>query len=274
MNGVILKLTGWLKTRTPADASRAADTPPAAVVAEDLAKPDPADGLSLRTAAQRWLAATGDLLAALSQTLSTRMVVWSAILGVYLITRLVGLTQFPIYFFTDEAAQTLLAGDLVRDHFKNYAGDFLPTYFENGGYYRLGVSVYAQVVPYLLFGKSILVTRGTSVLITLLGMVALGLILRDHLKLRYWWSGVLLLSLVPAWFLHSRTAFETAEAVAFFTLFLYFYLEYRSGRAKFLYLALVAGALAFYTYSPFQIIMVLCGLLLLLVEGWPARQWR
>ncbi len=222
--------------------------------------------LDIRTAVSRWLMATSDLLDAIARQISVKLVVWAAILGVYLITRLVGLTQFPIYFFTDEAAQTILAGDLVRDQFKNYAGDFLPTYFENGGYYRLGVSVYLQVIPYLLFGKSIAVTRGTSVLITLLGVIALGLTLRNHFRLRYWWSGIMLFSLAPAWFLHSRTAFETAEAVSFLSLFIYFYLEYRAGRHRYLYLALGAGALAFYTYSPFQIIMALCGALLLLVD--------
>ena len=73
---------------------------------------------------------------------------------VYLSTRLIGLLDFPIYFFTDEAAQTVLAADLVRDNFKNEDKTFLPTYFKNGGQYNLSVSVYAQVIPYLLFGKS------------------------------------------------------------------------------------------------------------------------
>ena len=266
MRRAMMNLASWLKPVAPGEGQ------PAVVRIENGTEPAPPADAGLRTAFRRWFSATSDLLEALSRAFSSRVIVWAAILGVYLITRLVGLTQFPIYFFTDEAAQTVLAGDLVRDHFKNYAGDFLPTYFENGGYYRLGVSVYAQVVPYLLFGKSIAVTRGTSVLITLLGVVALGLILRNHFHLRFWWSGVLLFSLAPAWFLHSRTAFETAEAVSFFALFIYFYLEYRAGRTSYLYLALLAGALAFYTYSPFQVIMLLCALLLLLVD-W-RYHWR
>jgi 4-amino-4-deoxy-L-arabinose transferase-like glycosyltransferase len=261
-----VRLAGWLKSGISAN-PQVVEEP-----LENTADIASAAGEDIRTAADRWMLATGNFLDAIARAISMKVVVWAAILGVYLLTRLVGLTQFPIYFFTDEAAQTILASDLVRDNFKNYAGDFLPAFFENGGYYRLGVSVYVQIIPYLLFGKSIAVTRGTSVFITLLGVIALGLILRNHFRLRYWWSGVLLLSLAPAWFLHSRTAFETAEAVSFFALFIFFYLEYRAGKPRYLYLALVAGALAFYTYSPFQIIMPLCGVFLLLVD-W-RYHWR
>ena len=181
---------------------------------------------------------------------------------VYLITRLIGLTEFPIYFFTDEAIQTNLAADLVRDNFHGRSGDFLPTYFENGDQFNLSFSVYAQLLPYLLFGKSAFITRVTSVLITLLGALAVGLALKEGFRSAYWWSGVLFLSITPAWFLHSRTAFETAEATALFAIFLYLYLLYRYREPKYLYPVLLAGALTFYTYSPAQLVIVLTGLLL------------
>ncbi|MEJ2726021.1 MAG: glycosyltransferase family 39 protein, partial [Deltaproteobacteria bacterium] len=185
---------------------------------------------------------------------------------VYLSTRLIGLTDFPIYFFSDEAVQTVLAADLLRDGLKNEAGDFLPTYFKNGGQYRLSTSVYIQVLPYLAFGKSIFVNRAISVLVGLVAALAIGLILRDIFMLRYWWVGVLLLSITPAWFLHSRTAFECVVAVAFYALFLYFYLLYRVKDTRYLFAALVAGALAFYSYSSVQIVMLLTGGLLLLSD--------
>ena len=47
------------------------------------------------------------------------LLVWAA-LAVYLITRLVALDAFPIYFFTDEAVQTVLAADFLRDGLHNY----------------------------------------------------------------------------------------------------------------------------------------------------------
>src|SRR3989337_1972766 len=43
-------------------------------------------------------------------------------LGVYLATRLIGLEDFPIYFFTDEAVQTLLASDYVQNGFRDNNG--------------------------------------------------------------------------------------------------------------------------------------------------------
>jgi hypothetical protein len=184
-------------------------------------------------------------------------------LVVYLLTRLIGLVNFPIYFFTDEAIQTQQAADLVSRGFRDGAGTFLPTYFENGGQYNLGLSVYVQVIPTLIFGKRVWVTRGTAVLLTLVAAVSLGLTLKEAFRSRLWWLGPLLLAAIPAWFLHSRTAFETTLMASLYAGSLYFYLRYRGGRLKALYTALILGALAFYAYSPGQMIVVVTGLMLL-----------
>lgn len=181
---------------------------------------------------------------------------------IYLLTRLIALPDFPIYFFTDEAVQTVLAADLARDGWHGADKALLPTYFFNAYQYNLGVSVYLQVLPYLLFGKSIWVTRGVSALVSLLAALAVGLTLREVFKVRYAWVGILLLSITPAWFLHSRTAFETAIAVSFYAAFLYFYLSYRNGRSRALYAAVVMAALAFYSYSPMRLVIPLTALLL------------
>jgi len=207
----------------------------------------------LRTTVQRW-------------PYSLEMTLFGLALLVYLSTRLIGLLDFPIYFFTDEAAQTVLAADLVRDNFHNEDKTLLPTYFKNGGQYNLSLSVYVQVLPYLLFGKSAWVTRLVSVLITLLAALSIGLILRDIFKLPYWWSGVLVLSCAPAWFLHSRTAFETAIFASLYAAALYAYLLYRYRSPKYLYLTLVIAALAFYTYSPGQVVIAVSAVLLLISD--------
>jgi 4-amino-4-deoxy-L-arabinose transferase-like glycosyltransferase len=195
---------------------------------------------------------------------------------VYLSTHLVGLTRFPIYFFTDEAIQTLAAENLIRDNFLDEFGTFLPTYFKNGPYYNLSVSVYLQVLPYLLFGKTVFVTRATSVLISMLAAVSVGLILRDIFKVSYWWAGVSLLSIAPAWFLHSRTAFETVLFVSFYAACLYTYLLYRYRSPHYLYYSLLLGALAFYSYNPGQIVIALTAILLLISDAryhWDNRQY-
>jgi hypothetical protein len=203
-------------------------------------------------------------LAAVSVKKAPGLATWLFVgaMTVYLGTRLISLPSYPIYFFTDEAVQTVLAQDFVRDHFRNYDKDFLPTYFVNGNQYNLSTSVYIQVIPYLLFGKSIWVTRGTAVLTTLMAAVAVGLILKNIFRSRYYWLATLFLSITPAWFLHSRTAFETTLATSFFAMFLYFYLMYRQQDHHYLYGATVMGALCFYSYSPAQMVMLVIALAL------------
>jgi hypothetical protein len=72
---------------------------------------------------------------------------------------------------------------------------------------------------------------------------------------KWGWLAILVLSLMPAWFLHSRTAFETSMAVSFYAGMLCCYLIYRLKNPIYLYLAVVFSALAFYSYSPMRIIV-------------------
>ena len=247
-----------------------------AIFAGDDEKSVVAQGVTIRGHPRKslWTRIVGDfsswlspLVGRLSWPFRLDTTLFVGALVVYLAVRLVGLANFPIYFFTDEAVQTVMAENFVHNGLRSYDGQLFPTYFSKDPTYNLSsVSVYAQVLPYLLFGKSVYVTRLVSVLIGLVAALAVGLVLRDIFKLRYWWSGVLLLSVAPAWFLHSRTAFETVEMTAFYAGFLYFYLRYRYISPRALYGALVMGALVFYTYSPGQLIIVVTGVLLLLSD--------
>jgi len=186
---------------------------------------------------------------------------------VYLLVRVIGLADFPVYFFTDEAAQTILAQDCLRGHFKNYAGELFPTFFENGGKYNLGFSIYAQMIPLIVFGRSVFVTRLVTVIFALLAAIAIGLTLRNIFKIKQWWVGVLILSLTPAWFLHSRTAFETVLAVSLYAIFIFFYLMYRFRGRNYLFPSLLCGALAFYSYSSMQPVVLVTGILLLILDS-------
>lgn len=223
--------------------------------------------VEVRNEAGNWF---GNLINSVNQSnlvkkygLST-LLFWGA-LFVYLATRLIGLTQFPIYFFTDEAIQTQSIVNLIKT---DYQIDkvFLPTYFRNGEYFNLGLSVYLQWLPYLIFGKSAFITRAVSVLVTLIAAVSAGVMLRDVFKLKYWWAGTLFFSITPAWFLHSRTAFETAEFVSFYAGALCAYLLYRYQSPRYLYLSFFLAACAFYTYSPAQLIVPLTTLALLISD--------
>jgi 4-amino-4-deoxy-L-arabinose transferase-like glycosyltransferase len=227
----------------------------------------PSEGTNpLRVAGQRWLRASALLLKTLLRAGTLETWLFSAAILVYLSTRLVGLLDYPIYFFTDEAVQTLLAQDLLQKGLMGADGQFLPTYFANVDHYNLSTSVYLQTIPVLLFGKSAFVTRLVPMLMTLLAAVCVGLILRDIFKLSHWWTATLILSITPAWFLHSRTAFEVTLMVSLYTAGLYYYLLYRYRNPRYLYAALILLALAFYTYSPGQVVVVVTGVGLLLSD--------
>jgi hypothetical protein len=187
-------------------------------------------------------------------------------LALFVTTRFIGIERFPIYFFTDEAVQTVSAADFVHHGLRNSLGELLPTYFQNGFSLSISTSVYAQVLPYLVFGESVIVTRAVSVLVALSGTAAVGLLLRERFSLRIWWAGPLLLSITPAWFLHSRTAFEVVFAVSFYAWFLYFALRARTAGTRNLYGALLFAALAFYSYNATQLVVVVTAFALALSE--------
>lgn len=195
-------------------------------------------------------------------------------LVVYAVTRLFALDQFPIYFFTDEAIHPVLGLDLLRSGLR-YQGTWLPSYFQNGLYWNLSLSVYIHALTASLFGETIFVTRATSSVISLFGAAAVGLFLKFAFKLKWWWIVVLFLTVTPAWFLHSRTAFETVLMVSFYAWFLLCYLLYRQRSPNYLFPALVFGAATFYSYSNGQAVMAASGILLLVSDlRYHLRNWR
>ncbi len=199
------------------------------------------------------------------------LLVLAALAGVYLATRLARLADFPVYFFCDEATQANLAEQLLRHGFRAWDGTFpdgalLPSYFNNAGRICLSLSVYLQAIAIVLFGKSLFITRATSAIVSVLGTVAVALALRLVFRLRLWWLGLLLLTVTPIWFLHSRTAFESVMMVSFYGCFVFAYLMYRCVAPIYLYPAIAFGAATFYAYSNGQGLMFATGALLLVVD--------
>jgi len=196
--------------------------------------------------------------------------------AVYTVTRLWALDQFPIYFFTDEAAGPLWAEQLISRGLRDAQGSLLPIYFEQAPQRWMPLlSVYFHLPVVALFGKSIIATRATSALVSVLGAVSVGLILKVGFRARYWWTGVLFMAISPAWFIHSRTAFETVIMASFYACFLLFYFLYRGSSPRYIFPCLVAGAVAFYSYSNGQAMVGSLGILLLLSDlRYHLRQWR
>ncbi len=195
---------------------------------------------------------------------------------VYLITRLWTLDKFPIYFFADEASNSLFAQDLIARGFRDAKGSWFPIYFDAAANrWTPLLSVYVHAISVGLFGKSIIVARATSAVVSLLAVVAVSLILKRVFKARFWWVGALLLAVTPAWFLHSRTAFETVMMVSFYACFLLCYMFYRTESPRYAYGALLFGAAAFYTYSNGQVVVAALAVMLLVSDfRYHAQQWR
>jgi hypothetical protein len=186
-------------------------------------------------------------------------------LAVYAVTRFVGLTRYPTYFFCDEALQGNLAWQLLHNGFRDHTGTFLPPYFLNDRRWAVSLSAYANVLPILLFGKTVAAVRGTSVAVTILGSAGAGLALRQ-MRNRFWWAAPLLVGITPLFFVHARLGFESAMMASFFFCFLWAYFAYRNGEPRWLLAALFFGACTFYSYTAGQGIMLVMGALLLLSD--------
>ncbi|MGC8779670.1 MAG: ArnT family glycosyltransferase, partial [Anaerolineae bacterium] len=136
-------------------------------------------------------------------------------------------------------------------------------------------SVYIHALSMTLFGKSVVVTRATQAVVSMLAPIATALILKQVFHMRHWWVATLLLAVAPAWFLHSRTGFETVIMGAFFACFLWLYLLYRTRSPRYLFPALLFAGLTFYTYSGGQMIMASVGAVLVLSDlRYHLKHWR
>ena len=126
--------------------------------------------------------------------------------------------------------------------------------------------MYIHALTLSLFGKSIFVTRATSAMVSLLAAGSVSLMLKEIFHKRFWWVGIFLVGLMPAWLLHSRTAFETVMTTAFYGCFLLFYMLYRVKSPRFLYAAIVFAAMTFYTYSNAQLILAAAAIMLFISD--------
>jgi hypothetical protein len=193
---------------------------------------------------------------------TTANVLFGLAIFVYLLTHLIGLAKFPIYYSADEAAATVYGADLVSNGLHDNYGELLPTFFKHDERYSLGILVYMQAAVFLVAGKSIFASRLVIVLASLVAAVWVSLILRDIFKLRHWWLGVMLLAATPAWFLFTRGVYDAVLMASMYAGFLYYYLLYRTRSPRYLYIALLLGALTFYAYPAGQIVIVVTGVML------------
>ncbi len=213
--------------------------------------------------------------AALGSPEGLGLILFIAAFAIYAFTRLFALDRFPINFFADEAFQVTNAVDLMRLGFRDVQGRLFPVYIKSGFVTNPNISVYLHVLTVSLFGKSIEIARGTSALLGVIAAGALGLVFRSVFKARYWWTAVLLIGIMPTWLLFSRTTFDSVAMSSFYVLFIVSYLLYRYRSPRYIFLAVIFGAAAFYAYPSGQPAMGLLAVFLLISDlRYHLRQWR
>lgn len=186
-------------------------------------------------------------------------------LAVYLATRLVGITRYPIFFFCDEALQDNLASMLLKNHFRDQTGTLLPPFFLNDQRWAVSLSVYVHLIPVWLFGPSVASVRVTTALVSFGGVAAGGLALKE-MRNRFWWAVPLIAGATPLYFVHARLGFETAMMAAFYFGFLWAYFLYRTRGPRWIFAAFALGAATFYAYTAGQGVMLVIGAALLLSD--------
>ena len=189
-----------------------------------------------------------------------------AAMVIYATSRLINLSGFPIYFHGDEAYQIVAGQRLIASGFRNELNVLFPLYFSNGGSWAPLLPVYFHIVSTSLFGTSVETARGTAAVFSIFGVGAATLLARDGIRARTWWAVPLWFTIVPSWFLHSRTTFETVYAVSGFAVFLLCYVKYREGHPGAGYGAALATAFTFYTYTNGQLIIGLAGVFLAVTD--------
>lgn len=175
-------------------------------------------------------------------------------LVIYLFTRLWQIDKFPVYFFTDEANIVLLGEKVVDNRLKGEDNILFPMYFPaEGNRWTPVFPAYIHGLTSRVLGKSIIVARSTSAIVSILTPLSIAIIL-FLLKVKYWWIGSLLAVATSSFFLHSRTVFETSMATSFYAGFLLFYLLYRNKSRWFIFPTALFFAFTFYGYSNAQLI--------------------
>jgi hypothetical protein len=205
---------------------------------------------------------------------SSKFLFWGSLCA-YLITRLLFIKDYPIYFLFDEAMQSILASEFIESGFFGFAGQWLPVFFPSAGDWSISTTVYLHTPLVAIFGHSITASRSLSAGITVLAAVSVYWMLRDGFKSKAPWIGILFLSLTPTWFIHSRTSLVVAPMVSFYALFIVSYQRFIQGERKFLFLGAASAAGAYYSYSAGQILVPITAAALVLSNiRTHLRDWR
>jgi hypothetical protein len=186
------------------------------------------------------------------------------ILGIGLGLRTYRLGDVPAGFFADEASIGYNAYTLLTRGTDEY-GVAHPMFFRAFGEYKSPVQIYSTVPFIAVFGRNEVAVRLTSVFYGELCLVAVYLLVRElfassrHRELLALLSALLLA--ISPWHIHfSRVSLEGLMPwVVFTTLGLYLFLKAQT-RPKLMPVAIIAFAVALYSYFPARLFIPLFGI--------------
>lgn len=192
-----------------------------------------------------------------------------AIILLFLITRLYQIDTNPPGVYWDEASIGYNAYSILKTG-KDEWGSFLPIHIRAFGEFKLPVYIYTTAIFENIFGLNELAVRLPAVLFslgTLLFTFLLATRISSHKVIGLF--SAFLLSIMPWFFIFSRTGYEVTAGLMFFILGLYLFLL---GTQKYYYIFLANFSLilSIYSYNSFRIIVpiTLIFLLCYLFKKW------
>ena len=198
---------------------------------------------------------------------------WSGLL-VYILTRLLGIADYPLAFDGDEAGIVVLGRALRESGFRDGFGIWFPIFFAYPNW-NPDVGVYVHLASSSLFGVSVTVARTTSALLTIPAPVALAAALKWGFGSRGWWLAPYVLSALPIWFHLSRSAYDSATWVSFFACAVAAYFRYRFRDPSWALQFVAASLLTFYSNAVAHLFAVLLGVVVMLVDWrYHVANWR
>lgn len=171
---------------------------------------------------------------------------------VFLITRLVKITEIPGSLYWDEASIGYNAHAVLttgRDEW----GELLPLHFRAFGEFKLPVYIYSVALGEAVFGYGELAVRLPAVVYSLGSLLMIYFIVKKlgNNSSALW--AMLFFTLSPWGLLITRVGYEVTAGTMFFLLAWFFYLK-SSENSKYFFLSAIAHVFAIYSYNSFRII--------------------
>jgi len=183
----------------------------------------------------------------------------------FLGTRLFRIAEIPSSVYWDEASIGYNAYSVLTTG-KDEWGETLSLHFRAFGEFKLPVYIYSVVISEALFGLTVIAVRLPAVVYGLLSVLGLYLVvfkLTNNKTVSLLSS--FLLTIMPWFFIFSRTGYEAVAGLVFFIWAIYFWLE--SNKNKWLVvLSVLLFTISCYSYNSFRIITPLLLIPFLVVQ--------